>query len=72
MVSTAVLELGGSDINDTLSCTVRNQMYETEQILTGITESHATADTGLKVRCGTAHVKGNHTLILVPDVYHTV
>jgi len=47
-------------------------MYETEQILTGITESHATADTGLKVRCGTAHVKGNHTLILVPDVYHTV
>ena len=72
MVSTAVLELGGSDINDTLSCTVRDQMYETEQILAGITEAHTTADSGLVIRSGTGHVKGYHTLVLVPDICHTV
>ena len=72
MVSTAVLELGGSDINDTLSCTVRNQMYETEQILTGITETHTTADSGFVIGSGTGHVESNHTLILVPGVDHTV
>ena len=72
MVRTAVLELGGSDINDTLSCTVRNQMYETEQILTGITETHTTADSGFVIGSGTGHVESNHTLILVPGVDHTV
>ena len=72
MVSTAVLELSGSNINDTLSCTIRDQMYETEQILTGITEAHTTADSGLIIRSGTGHVEGYHALILVPGVDHTV
>ena len=70
MVSAAVLELGGSDIDDTLSCTIRDQMNETEQILAGITESHAAAGTGFIIGSGTGHVEGNHTLILVPDVDH--
>ena len=47
-------------------------MYETKKILAGITESHATADAGLKIGSGTAHIEGNHTLILMPDVNHTV
>ena len=29
MISAAVLELGGSDVDDPLPCTVGNQMYET-------------------------------------------
>ena len=47
-------------------------MNETEQILTGITKSHAASDAGLKIGSGTAHVEGNHTLILVPHVHHAV
>ena len=72
MVSAAVLELGGSDIDDTLSCTIRDQMYEAEQILAGITEAHATTDSRLIIRSGTGHVEGYHALILVPGVDHTV
>ena len=72
MVSTSVLKLCGGDIEDTLSCAIRDQMNETEQILTGITESHAASDAGFIIGSGTAHVEGNHTLILVPDVYHAV
>ena len=33
-------------------------MYETEQILTGITESHSTSDAGFVIGSGTAHIKG--------------
>jgi hypothetical protein len=67
----AVLELGGSDIDDTLSCTIRDQMYEAEQILAGITEAHATTDARLIIRSGTGHVEGYHALILVPYINHT-
>jgi len=31
-------------------------MYETEQILTGITETHTTADSGFVIGSGTGHV----------------
>ena len=72
MVSAAVLELSGSNIDDTFSCSIRDQMYEAEQILAGITEAHTTADSGLVIRSGTGHVKGYHTLILIPGVDHTV
>ncbi len=44
MISAAVLKLRGSDIDDALLCTVRNQMHKTEQILTGIAEAHTTPD----------------------------
>ena len=47
-------------------------MYEAEEILVGIAEAHATADTALEVGSGTGHVEGYHTLVLVPDVDHTV
>ena len=72
MVSAAVLKLGGSDIEDTLSCAIRDQMYETEQILAGITEAHASADAGFKVGSRTGHIEGDHTLILVPYVDHAI
>ena len=72
MIASAVLKLGGSDIDDSFSCAVRNLMYETENVLVGISEAHTTADTGFEIGSGTGKVEGNHTLILVPDVYHTV
>ncbi len=52
MVSAAVLELGGGNVDDTLPSAVRNQVYETEQILTGIAEAHAASDAGFIVGCG--------------------
>ncbi len=49
MVSAAVLKLGGSDVQDSFPCTIRDQMYEAEQLLAGITESHASSCTGFIV-----------------------
>jgi len=72
MVCASVLKLRCGDVENALSGAVRNQMNETEQILTGIAESHAASDAGLKIGSGTAHVEGNHTLILVPYVHHAV
>ena len=72
MISRAVLELCGSNVNDSLPCTFRNQVYKAEKILTGITEAHAAADSGFIVGSRTAHVEGDHALVLIPDIYHTV
>ena len=72
MISAAVLELSGCDIDDSFSCSVGDQVYETEKILTGISKAHATSDTGFIIGSGTGHIEGYHTLILVPDVNHTV
>ena len=71
MVSTAVLHLGSGDIENSCTGTFRDQMYEAKKILTGITEAHAAACSGFKIRSGSGHVKCNHTLILVPDINHT-
>ena len=51
MICRAVLKLCRSDIDDSLSCALRDQMYETKQILAGIAEAHAASDTGLEVGC---------------------
>ena len=72
MIAATIRELGGSDVDDPFFCSVRNLVYETEDILVGISEAHTTTDTGFEVGCGTGQVKGNHTLILIPNVYHTV
>ena len=47
MIRAAVRELRGGDIDDSLSCAFGYQMYESEQILTGIPKAHASADAGL-------------------------
>ena len=72
MVGASILKLSGGNIQKTLPCTVRNQMYKAKEILTGIPESHAAASAGFVVGSGTRHIKGYHTLILIPDVDHTV
>ena len=71
MVSAAVLELCGSDIDDSCTRTLRNQVNEAKQILAGITESHAAADAGFVVGSGAGHIEGNHTLILDTLIYIT-
>ena len=72
MVASAVRELRGGDIDDTLLRAVRNLMHETEDVLVGIAEAHAAADAGFEVRRGARQVEGNHALILVPDIDHAV
>jgi len=72
MIAATVWELGAGDIDDALTGTSRYLMNEAYQVLIGITEAHASADTALEEACGTGHAEGNHALILVPDVHHTV
>ena len=47
-------------------------MDKPQQVLVGIAESHASADSCFKVRGRTGQIVGNHALILVPDVDHSV
>ena len=72
MIGGAVLVLRGGDVDDALPRTVRDQMDKAQKILTGITEAHAAADAGLIIGGGTAHVKGDHALVLIPDIRHAV
>ena len=48
MIASAIGELGRSNINDALTSTARNLMYETNQVLVRIAESHTTAYTTLE------------------------
>ena len=72
VVSAAVWKLCGSNVNDTVSCPLWNKMEESQKVLAGITESHASADAGFIIRSRPGHIKGYHTLILVPDIHHAV
>ena len=49
MIAAAVRKLCRSDVDDTLSCTVRYLMNEAEDILIGISEAHSSADTALEI-----------------------
>ena len=57
VVSASVLKLGGCDIDDSLAGTFRNQVYEAQQILTGIAEAHAAADAGFIIGSGAGLLK---------------
>ena len=72
MVGAAILKLGGGDIQNALPCAGRNDVYKAQQILTAVAEAHAAAGPAFKVAGRAAHIEGDHTLILVPDVHHTV
>ncbi len=72
VVRASVLELRRGNINNAFPCALGNQMHETEQVLTGIPKSHSAPDTGLIVGSGAAHVEGDHALVLVPDIDHSV
>ena len=52
VIAAAVRELCGSDVDNTLSCSVGDLVNEAENVLVGITESHAASDTALEVGSG--------------------
>ena len=72
VVGAAILKLGGGDIQNALPCAGRDDVYKAQQILTAVAEAHAAAGPAFKVAGRAAHIEGDHTLILVPDVHHTV
>ena len=72
MIGTSVFKLDGGDIDDALSGPLRDHMDETQEILTGVSEAHPPAGACLVVAGTSAHVKGDHALILVPDIDHAV
>ena len=72
MVASAIGKLGRCDIYYALAGTLRNLMHESNQVLVGVTESHASANAALKERCATREAEGNHALVLVPDIDRTV
>lgn len=72
MIAATVWELSAGNIDDALTGTGRYLMNEAYQVLIGIAEAHASADTTLEEACGTGHAEGNHALILVPNVHHAV
>ena len=72
MVASSVRELGRSDVDDTLTGTLRNLMDEAYKVLVGVTEAHSAADSALEERSRTGHVECHHTLVLVPYVDHPV
>ena len=72
MISTAIFKLSSSNIKDTLSCAFRYKMYKAKKILTGISKAHASSCTGFVVGSRAGKVESYHTLVLVPDICHTV
>ena len=47
-------------------------MYKAHQVLVGIPEAHAAAYATLKETGRTREVEGDHALVLVPNVNHTI
>ena len=47
-------------------------MYKAKKILTGISKAHASSCTGFVVGSRAGKVESYHTLVLVPDICHTV
>ena len=72
MICRTVLELDRCDVDDPLTRTLGDEVHESKEVLTRISEAHSAAGTGLPVACRTAHVKCYHTLVLMPDVDHAV
>ena len=72
MISTAIFKLSSSNIKDTLSCAFRYKMYKAKKILTGISKAHTSSCTGFVVGSRAGKVESYHTLVLVPDICHTV
>jgi len=72
VVATTIRELCRSDVDDALTSTWRYLMNKAHEVLIGITEAHATTYTTLEETCTAREVKGDHALVLVPDVHHAV
>ena len=47
-------------------------MHEAQKVLAAVTEAHSSTRSALIIGRATAHIERHHTLILVPDIDHTV
>ena len=72
VVGAAVGELCGGDVQNTLAGAGGDEVHKAQQVLATVPETHAAAGAALVVAGGTAHVEGDHALVLVPDIHHTV
>ena len=72
MVAGPVRELGGGYVEYPLPRPLRNLVHETHQVLIGVPESHPPSYSALEEGCGTGHIEGHHTLVLVPYIHGPV
>src|SRR5699024_5523559 len=72
VIGRAVGKLDRGDVDDPLSGPLRYNVYKAVEVLAGIPEAHAPTGAGFVIGSGAAHVKGHHTLVLMPDVDHAV
>ncbi len=72
MISTAVFKLGGGNVQNALACPGWYLMHKPQQILIRISKTHTPPNSRFKVRSTARHVKGNHTLIRIPDINHAI
>lgn len=54
------------------ACAVGNHVNKPQQILTAVAKAHAAAGPAFVIGGGTAHVESHHTLVLIPDIHHSV
>jgi len=72
LITPSVGELGGGNVEDPLAGTRGYLVDEPDEVLVGISESHATANTRLEIGGRSREVERDHALVLVPDVDHPV
>ena len=72
VIGAAVGKLRRRNVQDPLTGTFGDHMYEAQQVLTGIAEAHPAAHAAFIIAGRAAHVEGDHALVLVPDVDHAV
>ena len=72
VVGAAILKLGGGNIQNALPGAGGDDVHKAQQILTAVPEAHAASGAAFVVAGRAAHVKGDHALVLVPDIDHAV
>ena len=72
VVGGAIFKLSRGDVDNTLTGALGRLVHKADEILVGIAETHTAANAGFKEGGGAAHVKGDHTLVLVPDIHHAI
>ena len=72
VVAAAVRELRRRDVKYALTCAFRYLVHKADKVLVGVPESHTSADSALEITGAAAHVEGDHTLVLVPNIHHAV
>ena len=72
VVTSAIRELRGGNVQDALPGPFRDKVHYAREILVGVAEAHSTADSAFKVAGASAEEEGDHALVLVPDIHGAV